>query len=189
MMVMLQWICLHRFKSWVNNKYLISADAATVTLLPESVAQVCQVGDQLELICIINGTFMRWSVTARNSLGRLMEYGPTFVNAEDESQQVKDIRVNSLTFTSRRNSTQNSSPLVSTLLVMINSSSVNRDLNGTVVSCTDFETSTTATTTIIHYVDDSTYNYYYHLSCGLHWMFMANMGMVFLHHTHVACMR
>ena len=127
----------------------------TVTLLPGSVAQVCQAGDPLELTCITNGTIIRWSFTARNSLGRLTEYGPAFISAEDEAQQTEDIRVNSTTFTLMRTSARASSPLVSTMVI----NSVNRELNGTVVNCEDSWTSTTASTTI-HYIDRSTYDDY-----------------------------
>ena len=136
--------------------YVMHADTATVTILPGSVVRVCQARDPLEFTCTTNGTFIMWSFTARNSLGRLTEYGPTFINAEDKSQQTSVIRVNSSTFTFMRTSAQASSPLVSTLV--INSSSVNRDLNGTVVNCTDTGTSMTASTTI-HYVDKSTSQY------------------------------
>jgi hypothetical protein len=115
------------------------------------VVPACQAGDPLELTCTTNGiTFIRWNFTARNSLGKLREYGPAFINSEDESQQISVIRVNATTFTIMRTSARGSSPLVSTMVI----NPVNRDLNGTVVNCEDIGTSMTATTTL-HYVDKS----------------------------------
>ena len=130
----------------------------TVTLLPGSVAQVCQAGDPLELTCITNGTIIRWTFTARNSLGRLIEYGPTFISAQDEAQQRSEIRVNSTIFISMRTSARNRSPLISTMVI----NSISSDLNGTVVNCEDIGNSITVSTTI-HYIDKSMYNDYYHL--------------------------
>ena len=115
-------------------------------------APVCQAEDQLELTCITNGTFVRWSFTVRNDQGRLQEY-PRFIS-QDGTQQTHEsqITVNSTTFTFMRTSAQGSSPLTSTLVV----NSVSSALNGTVVHCEDAETSMTATTTI-HLFDTSMY--------------------------------
>ena len=126
-------------------KFIIYADA--VILSPGTVAPVCQDGDRLEMTCITNGTFIRWSITARNGLGRFQDYGPLFVRAEDASQQTSSITVNSTTFTTMRTSDQGSLPLISTMII----NSVNGYLNGTVVNCDDVGTSEsmTASTTII----------------------------------------
>ena len=125
--------------------------ADTVTLSPGGVTPVCQAGDPLKLICITNGSFIRWDITARNELGRFQDYGPLFVYAEDASQQTSSATVNSTTFTTVRTSDQDSSPLISTMVI----DPVNRDLNGTVVNCEDVGTSMASAT--IHYIDESKY--------------------------------
>ena len=116
----------------------------------EAVARVCQAGDEFELTCSTNETYLKWSFMARNRLGRFQEYGPRFIYSEDASQQTADIAVNSTIFTITRTSAQNSSPLISTLVI----NSVNRSLNGTVMKCEDVETTMPATTTI-QFIDES----------------------------------
>jgi hypothetical protein len=53
----------------VKNSFVYNAGTITVTLLPGSVVPIFQAGDPLELTCIINGTFIRWSVTVKEFTG------------------------------------------------------------------------------------------------------------------------
>ena len=127
-------------------------NAGTVTLSPGPVAPVCQAGDELQLTCSTNGTFIRWSFTVRNDQGRLQQY-QRFIS-QDGTRQTHEsvITVNSIIFTFMRTSAQGDSPLISTLVI----NSVNRDLNATTINCEDAETSMTASTTI-RLFDMSTY--------------------------------
>ena len=140
-------------------------NAGTVTLSPVTVAPVCQVGDQLELTCNNNETVIKWSFTVNNDQLRrtgLLEY-PRFINTEDESQQISEVTVNSTIFTFMRISARGSLPMISTLVI----NSVSRNLNGTVVHCTDVGTSTTASTTI-HLFGTSTWYSGILVSCLLY---------------------
>ena len=114
-----------------------------LTLSPGVVAPVCQVGNELELTCSTNGSFMRWIFTVGNEQGVPQEYRRN-INSLDGPRQMTVIEVNSTTFTTMRTSAQGVSPLISTLVI----NSVSNDLNGTVVHCQDVGTSTTASTTI-----------------------------------------
>ena len=119
-------------------------NAGVVTLYPEEVASVCEVGDQLELSCNISGSFQRWSFTVGTEQGMLQEYRRN-INNEDGSQLASNvITVNSTTFTFMRTSDQGILPLVSTLVINF----VSRDLNGVTVYCADVSASMSASTTI-----------------------------------------
>ena len=114
-----------------------------LTLSPGVVAPVCQAGDELELTCSTNSSFVRWMFTVGNAQGVPREYQRN-INSLDGPRQMTVIEVNSTTFTTMRTSAQGVSPLISTLVI----NSVSNDLNGTVVHCQDVGTSTTASTTI-----------------------------------------
>ena len=119
-------------------------NAGVVTLYPEEVAPVCEVGDQLELSCNISGSFLRWSFTVGTEQGMLQEYRRN-INNEGGSQLASNvITVNSTTFTFMRTSDQGILPLVSTLVINF----VSRDLNGVTVYCVDVIASMTASTTV-----------------------------------------
>ena len=118
-------------------------NAGMITLSPIAEALVCEVGDQVQLTCSINGNFMRWNLTVGNEQGVPQEYQRN-INSQDGSQQTSHVTVNSTTFTFMRNSQRHRLPLVSTLVISI----VSRDLNGVVVYCTDVGMSITAATTI-----------------------------------------
>ena len=122
-------------------------DTGTVILSLVSVAPVCQVGDQLELICNSTGSFLRWILTVGNDQGVPQEYRRN-INSQDGSQQMSMIEVNSTTFTFMRISDQGMLPLISTLVI----NSVSNDLNGTVIHCVDVGTSMTVSTTL-HLID------------------------------------
>ena len=117
--------------------------AGMATISPPETARVCR-GHQLELICSVTGSFLQW----RFSLIREGETTPrpymftiTSLNSDNQTQ---NLRVNSTIFTFARTSSQYSLPLVSSLTI----NAISDGLNGTVVTCSDIETSQSASTTI-----------------------------------------
>ena len=67
-----------------------------------NVAPVCRVGDPLQMTCIANVKFIRWSIMVINEHG--MEEEITFVtNSRDDSQPPRERIINSTTFTFSKN--------------------------------------------------------------------------------------
>ena len=111
-----------------------------VEISPSVVAPVCQVGDQLELICIVPGEFLRWQFTVTLKDGSSRTFMPDII--ADGPRGVSPPRMaNSTIFIFSRLSTQ---PLISEMTI----NPVNVGLNGVQVNCIDSETSESAATTI-----------------------------------------
>ena len=117
-----------------------------VTLSPMRVAPVCDVGDQLQLICTASVEFIRWSIMVVNDQG-IAEEITANINSGDTSQQMSQRIINSTTFTFMRSSAQNRS-LVSTLSI----DSVSTGLNETLVRCREVGGSMTSASTTIHII-------------------------------------
>ena len=118
--------------------------AGVVEVSPSAVAPVCQVEDQLELICTSTSTEMahRWEFTV---FPENVTYTTTPLTSIGRVPQPLTIGTSAM-ITFSRLSDQGSSPLISRIVV----SPVSRDLNGTVVNCFEGISSTdsVATTTI-----------------------------------------
>ena len=99
-------------------------------------------GGQLTFVCTTNRTFIEWNITVLDSMGirisrtRLLSTG---------SQSVESQTVNMIVFDITRRSKLDSTPLISTLSV----ANVTTGLNGTLINCTDIESSLTETSTSV----------------------------------------
>ena len=114
-----------------------------MTISPPEITSVCR-GYQLDLMCTVTGSFLQWSfslIPEGETTPRPYTYILTSLNRNNQTQ---NLRVNSTLFTFSRASPQNSLPLVSSLTINATSDR----LNGTVVTCSDVETSESASTTI-----------------------------------------
>ena len=93
-------------------------------------------GGQLELMCTTTGMFLNWSYSLIPN-GRVIQ-------STGQSDQNYALTVNNIVFTFYRLSGPNSLPLMSRLLIR----PVSDNLNGTVITCEDLETSNSSSTVI-----------------------------------------
>ena len=103
-------------------------------LVPYEKAVICQ-GEQLELTCTTNATFLRWILSLQIEHGTVQTYS-RYISLTDVTQQASSWVVNSTSFNVSRVSHQGKPPLVSRLLI----DPVTIDLNGTKVNCTEVDT-------------------------------------------------
>jgi hypothetical protein len=104
-------------------------------LSPSEEAVICE-GEELELICTTNATFLQWSWSLQIEQGEVHKYS-RYISSTDVSQQMSSVSVNSTLFQISRASHQGRLPLVSRLLV----NPMNTLLNGTIkVNCTELGT-------------------------------------------------
>ena len=111
---------------------------------PSAVAPVCQAGDQLELTCTTTtGMFHRWEITV---LSENITYTTTPITSTGPSGVPPPLTISTSTITFSRLSGQDSSPLISKIVI----NPISSGMNGTVVSCFEGSSSTesVATTTI-----------------------------------------
>lgn len=133
-----------------------------MTLSPSGVVQVCsRLSQQLDITCTTNETFLVWNFVPPlvNSQGISVPQN-WFITSIDQSQQLQQLTVNSTSFTIRRTSIRNVSPLVS-ILTIINSSSA---LDMIEIRCTEIvgnERATAVSSTIQVIADKKIGNYYY----------------------------
>jgi hypothetical protein len=114
-----------------------------VMISPPGIVSVCS-GDQLELTCTTPGSLLEWTfflVRARELEG---DRRYDRVLHSDSVPATSDLKVNSITFTFSRISSQGSLPLISRVVI----DPANDDLNGTEVNCTDVLASNTSSTYI-----------------------------------------
>ena len=96
-------------------------------------------------MCNTTERFLEWSFSLiPNNETAPMRYTHALQHSGPNHLQVSEQRIGSTTFLYSRNSAENVLPLTSTLSI----SPVSKDLNGTVVNCTDATTSDTASTMI-----------------------------------------
>ena len=115
-----------------------------VEISPSVVAPACQVGDPLELTCTTTtGIFHRWEFTV---FPENVTHTTAPITSIGTSGVPPPLTISTSLFTFSRLSGQNSSPLISRMVV----SPVSGGLNGTVVNCFESASSTdsVATTTI-----------------------------------------
>jgi hypothetical protein len=112
-------------------------------LSPSEKAVICE-GEELELICTANSTFLQWSWSVQIEQGEMHEY-TRFISSMDMSQQMSSASVNSTLFNISRVSHQGRLPLVSRLLINPISLKVNAV---TKVNCTEVRTDVMASITI-----------------------------------------
>ena len=123
-----------------------------LTLSPMTVAPVCHVRDQLQLMCTTSVEFLRWNVLRANEQGALVDViNSEIINSRDIMVRTKSTSLNSATITFMRTSAQGASPLTSTLSI----DSVNIGLNGTVVRCSDVANPMTSASTTIRIINTS----------------------------------
>ena len=123
-----------------------------LTLSPMTVVPVCHVGDQLQIICTASLQFIRWNILQPNEQGTLAEpVNPVQINSRDANQMPRIITVNYSTFIFTRTSALGDLPLNTTLSI----DSVNIDLNGTVVCCTDVANPTSSASTTISIISNA----------------------------------
>ena len=144
---------INSVKGGSKNNRLCSQDynnlsARVVEISPSAVAPVCQVEDQLELICTSTSTEMvhRWEFTV---FPEDVTYTTTPLTSIGRIPQPLTIGTSAM-ITFSRLSDQGSSPLISRVVV----SPVTGDINGTVVNCFEGISSTdSAATTTIQIID------------------------------------
>ena len=117
---------------------------ATATVSPPETALVCR-GHQLDLTCNVTGSFLQWRISPTVHEGETTAKTHTFiVTSLSPHDQTQNLQVNSTLLTFSRNSAQNIVPLVSKLII----NATSHRLNGTMVTCSDVETSESVSTTI-----------------------------------------
>ena len=107
-----------------------------ITLSPLGIAPVC-LGDQLELTCTTTERFLEWRFT----LAEMNNYQQL---VSVTTRVTVDLNVSHTLFIFSKNSTQNSLPLISALLI----NPASNILNGTVVNCVERETGESSSTVI-----------------------------------------
>ena len=115
--------------------------AGVVVISPSPVAPVCQEGDQLELMCNTSGLDHQWLFTV---FPENVNYTRPPVESTGTSGIPMPLMIGASIITFSRLSGQFDLPLISRVTI----SSVERRLNGTVVSCVELDTNLVATTTI-----------------------------------------
>ena len=113
-----------------------------------TVAPVCRVGDPLQLTCTASVQFIKWRFLQQGTMEEITN--PVNIDARD-ANQMKQILVQSATFTFTRTSACEASPLISRLFI----DSVNIGLNGTVVQCSDVANSMISASTTIQIIHTS----------------------------------
>ena len=132
----------------IASVYFADYYVGMLTLSPMTVAPVCHVGDPLSITCNASIQFITWSIFQVNEQGALvMVTTDVNINSRD-ANQMGQRQVNSATFTFMRSSAPGL-PLISTLSI----DSVNIDLNGIVIRCTDKQNSVTSDSTSINIID------------------------------------
>ena len=125
----------------------LSTCTGVVEISPSSVVPVCQAGDQLHLTCTSSGTFHRWEFTV---FPESMTYPSTPVTSAGTSGVSQTLTISSSTITFSRLSAQDSSPLISRVVV----GPVSSGLNGTVVNCFEgISWTESVATTVIRIID------------------------------------
>ena len=100
---------------------------------PSEEVLICE-GEQLELICTTNATFLRWISLLQIEQERPMQTYSRYISYADESEQASSFVVTNYTsFNASRVSHQRRLPLVSRLII----NRVTISLNGTKVNCTE----------------------------------------------------
>ena len=116
-----------------------------VEISPSGVAPVCQVGDQLELMCTVTGMFQTWRFTAIPESGSAVTYMRNILSTRSSGVDSQPTTINTtIMITFSRISTQNELPLISRMVI----NTVSEGFNGTEVNCVNSVTSEVATTTI-----------------------------------------
>ena len=110
------------------------------------------VGQQIELTCTTNGSFILWNFMLTNDQGIFRMYD-RIISLVDPPQQASYLLVNSTSFNFTRSSTQNSSPLTTSLLITVRNGS--NTLNGTQINCTGIMGNIRmSTSTTVHVMGD-----------------------------------
>ena len=124
----------------------VSNFAGWLLISPSEKVTTCK-GEQIELICITNATFLRWTSLLQIEQERAIQTYSRYISHADETDQASTYAVtNSTSFFVSRVSHRGNLPLVSRLL--INNAIIS--LNGTKVNCTEVNApeAMTASTTI-----------------------------------------
>lgn len=107
--------------------------AGWLLISPSEEAVVCE-GEQLELMCTTNATFLRWISLLQTEQERTIQTYSRYISYADESEQASSFFVTNYTsFNVLRVSHQRRLPLVSRLII----NTVTIGLNGTKVNCTE----------------------------------------------------
>ena len=115
-----------------------------MTISPSSRATVCRIGDQLEVMCSTNDSFLDWEFVFAGTNDRID-------STVTSTQGVQDVHTShSTVFIFSRTSEQGTLPLVSTLEI----SSVGQNLNGSTITCMESTSNVMApmATTTVHIV-------------------------------------
>ena len=113
--------------------YTLYTFAGWLLISPSEEAVICH-GEQLELTCTTNATFLRWISLLRTGQESVHTYS-RYISSIDATQQASSISINSIFFNVSRVSHQGRMPLVSRLLI----NPVSFTLNGTKLNCTEVD--------------------------------------------------
>ena len=117
-----------------------------VMLYPSSdLLPVCN-GDQLTLTCSTSEILLRWNITSAQNEGVVTPPVTRTVSSHSVTSLVTPVFTNSVRVDLHRSSTEDELPLVSSLTI----SSVNPNLNGTLLTCMELTSSAESATTLIH---------------------------------------
>ena len=117
-----------------------------VTISPSPIATVCNVGDSLEVNCTITGSVLTWTLTYSSQNGMAEQHSEIITST---LMNQRTARHNSSVITFMRRSESRATPLVSSVEI----GSVSLALNGTRITCMEFDTtSDSAVTTVIYIV-------------------------------------
>jgi hypothetical protein len=122
-----------------------------LTLSPLTVAPVCHVGDPLQLTCTAHLEFLRWNFLRANEQGTLVDIINSVIINSRDAFRTRATPLNFTTITFMKISTDGALPLVTRLSI----DSVNTNLNGTVVRCSDITNPMASASTTIQIIDTS----------------------------------
>ena len=119
-----------------------------VEISPSMIAPVCQIGDQLELMCTTSGVLVlqSWQLISNPESGRMLVQLQQISSAGSSGVDSGPITINSTTFNSSRLSGPGNLPLITRMII----SPVAKGLNGSQVRCVNaLASEQSATTTIV----------------------------------------
>ena len=127
------------------------------------IAPVCQVGDPLQLTCTASVEFVRWNILQMNEHGTLVNIiNDRKINSRDQNYTARSVMLHSVTFLFQRISPQFAMPFISRLSI----ESVNLDINGTVVHCSNNSiTHPMTSATTIKIIDRSQSEFIEYITC------------------------
>ena len=115
-----------------------------MTISPSPIAEVCYIGDRLQVTCNVSDTFLRWRFNYTFENSQTFSETTTASMARASFSSMENPKADIVALTITRVSEHGAVPLVATAEFY----PVSVTLNRTVISCLDFDRMSMATTTV-----------------------------------------